>query len=222
MHGYTPRPPTEYSNRFQVISLPKRIIVPEIGSPQTEMNESLDLLGANWPFTGYQTMSITLDAQPLITIPQIYFLDGTFQVQLGFITTSATHELCAIVQGEQVCTQIIVCGSVCGPRIGFADSHNITAPSRSYFPRSQITVVGDGFRATEEVTITIDEFATPQVLASRIEVQENGRFEVQVTLPGNESYGQHLISVLGSETIGHGPSQASATVEIVRFMPDRI
>ena len=82
-------------------------------------------------------------------------------------------------------------------------------------------MVGNGFRATEEVTITIDEFSGPQVLAKGIEVQANGRFEVQVTLPGNETYGEHPISVLGSETIGHGPSQASATLEIVQFMPDK-
>lgn len=81
--------------------------------------------------------------------------------------------------------------------------------------------MGNGFRATEEVTVTIDEFVAPQVLAKGIEVQENGRFEVQVTLPGNETFGQHVISVLGSETIGHGPSQATATLEIVEFIPDR-
>jgi hypothetical protein len=205
----------------QVISLNKRIIVPEIGSPQTEMNENLDLLGANFHFTGYQTMSITLDSAPLITMSQVYFTDGTFQVQLGFVTTSATHELCVSVQGEQVCTQIVVCGSDCAPRIAFADSHNITAASREYFPRSQVLVVGNGFRATEEVTVTIDEGVNGQVLGERIEVQENGRFEATVTLPANETYGEHVISVIGSETIGHGPSQAFATLEIVQFMPEK-
>jgi hypothetical protein len=202
----------------QVISLNKRIIVPEIGSPQTEMNENLDLLGANFHFAGYQTMSITLDSAPLITMSQVYFTDGTFQVQLGFVTTSATHELCVSVQGEQVCTQIVVCGSDCAPRIAFADSHNITAASREYFPRSQVLVVGNGFWATEEVTIKIDEVV---VLGKNIEVQENGRFEATVTLPVNETFGEHIISVIGSETIGHGPSQAFATLEIVRFMPDK-
>ena len=182
------------------------------------MNENLDLLGANFHFTGYQTMSITLDSEPLITMSQVYFTDGTFQVQLGFVTTSATHELCVSVQGEQVCTQIVVCGSDCAPRIAFADSHNITAASREYFPQSQVFVVGNGFRATEEVTVKIDEVV---VLGKNIEVQENGRFEAMVTLPANETYGEHVISVLGSETIGHGPSQASATLEIVRFMPDK-
>ena len=79
-------------------------------------------------------------------------------------------------------------------------------------------MVGNGFRATEEVTVKIDEVV---VLGKNIEVQENGRLEAMVTLPANETYGEHIISVIGSETIGHGPSQASATLEIVRFMPDK-
>lgn len=82
-------------------------------------------------------------------------------------------------------------------------------------------VVGNGFRATEEVTVTIDEGVNGQVLGERIEVQENGRFEATVTLPANETYGEHVISVIGSETIGHGPSQAFATLEIVQFMPEK-
>ena len=114
-----------------------------------------------------------------------------------------------------------MCGSECGPRIGFADLHNITRSSRNYFPRSQVLLAGDGFHGMEEVTITIDKFTTPKVLAQNIGVQANGRFEVQVTLPPGEAYGAHVIDVLGSQTIGHGPSQASATLEIVRFMPQK-
>lgn len=79
-------------------------------------------------------------------------------------------------------------------------------------------MVGNGFWATEEVTIKIDEVV---VLGKNIEVQENGRFEATVTLPANETYGEHVISVIGGETIGHGPSQAFATLEIVQFMPEK-
>ena len=187
------------------------------------MTESILVIGANYfGINGYQTVTTTVDGNPLLTLNDVYFNENMFEVSLGFITTVGTHTMCAAVQGLNACFEFIVCTD-CLPRIGFTNGFNISSSTASYFPRSPFTLVGDSFIPGEELTIWIDRFVNGAgtVLAQNIEVQPNGRFQVGLTLPSNASYGSHTISVQGSGGIGHGPDQASANVNVVRFLPDR-
>jgi hypothetical protein len=185
------------------------------------MTDSILINGAYWPYSGYQEVAFTLDGNPLITTPSVWVSEGFWQVSLGFVTNPASHELCATINGLESCMTVIVC-SECGPRIGFVGAYNISAPTMNYFPNSTFTLDGDNFAPYETLSIWLDRGVNGQgtLLGTNFIIQPNGRFEVELKLPGNATYGPHYITAVTQPSqFGEYPDVAYGTLYVVRFMP---
>jgi len=146
---------------------------------------------------GTYTIDVTLDSQPLTSVPDVQVTNGNFLiwVQIPSDTLDGSHQICTTTSSTvTLCFDIPVCADNCAPSVGFLQN-GMASQSATVVLSRGVTVVGDQFGPWEWVSVAVDPPDGPWL--NWTWVDGNGHFSVDFSFDSNEPLGAHQIEFTG-------------------------